>query len=174
MHLLGISGSLRAASLNTQLVHAAAEIVAPDRFTMADLRLPLYDGDLEAAGMPESVTRLVEQIRAADAIVIATPEYNAGLSGVMKNALDWVSRIPPMAFKGKPTAIVSAAAGRSGGARAQMTLRHCLVAFRPKLVQGPEVLIANASAAFEGGALVDPGGRKLLEELMGELKAWAA
>jgi chromate reductase len=106
--------------------------------------------------------------------VISCPEYNAGLSGVMKNALDWISRVPPMAFKDKPTAIMSAAAGRSGGARSQMTLRHCLVAFRPKLIQGQEVMIPNASAAFEGGKLTDPTARKLLGELMETLRAWAS
>ncbi|TVQ58540.1 MAG: NAD(P)H-dependent oxidoreductase [Rhodobacteraceae bacterium] len=171
MRLLGISGSLREGSFNTQLVKAAAEALAPDAFTLADLRLPLYDGDLEAQGMPEGVTRLVDEIRAADAIVISTPEYNAGLSGVLKNALDWISRVPPMAFAGKPTAILSAAAGRAGGARAQMTLRHCLVAFRPVLLQGPEVMIPNAQGAFEGGALVDPMARKLLGEQMAALRA---
>ena len=95
--LLGISGSLRAGSYNTMLVREAARVFAPDEFSFADLRLPLYDGDLEARGMPESVLTLCDQIRAADAIVISTPEYNKNPSGVLKNALDWVSRVRPVA-----------------------------------------------------------------------------
>lgn len=170
MHLLTMSGSLREGSHNSALARAAAEILAPDRHTVADLRLPLYDADLEAQGVPEAVTRLVEQIRAADAVVIACPEYNAGLSGVMKNALDWISRIPPMALADKPTAIMSAAAGRAGGARSQMTLRHCLVAFRPRLAPGPELMVAEADAAFTSGRLTDEKARAVLETLMAALR----
>lgn len=173
MHLLGLSGSLRRDSHNTALVRAAAEAFAPERFTMADLRLPLYDGDLEAQGMPDPVRTLVAQVRAADAIVIACPEYNKGLSGVMKNALDWISRIPPMAFIDKPTAIMSAAAGRAGGERSQMTLRHCLLAFRPRIIQGPELMVANADEAFRDGRLVDEKAREVLASLMATLRAMA-
>ncbi len=171
MNLLGISGSLRADSFNTQLVRVAAEAFGEADFALADLRLPLYDGDLEDKGMPAEVTKLADQIRAADAIIISTPEYNAGLSGVLKNALDWVSRIPPMAFAGKPTAIMSAAAGRAGGARAQMTLRHCLVAFRPRIVLGPEVMVGGAMTAFEGGKLTDEMAAKLVADQMAALRA---
>ncbi len=170
MHLLAISGSLRADSHNSALARAAVEVFAPDRHTVADLRLPLYDGDLEAQGTPEAVTTLVAQIRAADAVVIACPEYNAGLSGVMKNALDWISRVPPMALADKPTAIMSAAAGRAGGARSQMTLRHCLVAFRPRLAPGPELMVANADNAFAGGKLVDDKAHAVLQTLMEALR----
>ena len=170
MNLLGISGSLRADSYNSRLVRAAAEIFAPDAFTMADLRLPLYDGDLEAQGMPEAVTTLHRQIGEADAIVISCPEYNKGLSGVMKNALDWVSRIKPMPFGGKPVAIMSAAAGRAGGERSQMTLRHCLVAFNPMILQGPEVMVAKCHEAFDGDRLTDEFALKLLTDQMAALR----
>jgi chromate reductase len=170
MHLLTMSGSLRTDSFNSALARAAAEAFAPDRHTAADLRLPLYDGDLEARGMPAEVTRLVEQVRAADAVVIACPEYNAGLSGVMKNALDWISRLPPMALADKPTAIMSAAAGRAGGARSQMSLRHCLVAFRPRYAQGPELMVAEADAAFRDGRLIDEKAAAVLKTLMDALR----
>jgi chromate reductase len=170
MKLLGISGSLRAESYNTRLVRAAARAFEPETFVMADLRFPLYDGDLEAEGIPEAVRTLRRQIDEADAIVISCPEYNKGLSGVMKNALDWVSRIKPMPFRDKPVAILSAAAGRAGGERSQMTLRHCLLAFRPHLLQGPEVMVAKCSEAFEGDDLVDEFAAKLLDELMAELR----
>ena len=92
-HLLGISGSLRAASTNTKLVKAAATAFDPAELTLADLRMPLYDGDLEeASGVPEEAKTLADQIAAADAVIISTPEYNKLLPGVLKNALDWVSR----------------------------------------------------------------------------------
>jgi chromate reductase len=170
MFLLGVSGSLRAASCNTALVRAAAEAFAPDRFEMADLRLPLYDGDLEAQGTPEAVTRLVAQVRAADAVAIATPEYNKGLSGVLKNALDWISRSKPMPLSGKPVAIMSAAAGRSGGERGQSTLRQCLVAHGPLLLTQPEVLVAEADRAFADGRLTDDKARAILEKQMAALR----
>jgi len=86
--LLGISGALRAASTNTQLVHNAARIFNADSFVLADLNLPLYDGDLEAEGIPASVQTLSDQIKEADAVIISTPEYNKSISGVLKNALD--------------------------------------------------------------------------------------
>lgn len=172
MRLLGISGSLREASLNTALVRAAAEAFAPDVFALADLNLPLYDGDVEARGMPEAVLALNAAIREADAIVISTPEYNAGLSGVLKNALDWSSRVKPAPLTDKPVAILSAAAGRAGGQRAQMTLRHCLLAFDVRLLQGPQVYVH--ASAFEGGRLTDETARKLVAKLMARLRAEAS
>jgi chromate reductase len=173
MRLLGISGSLRRDSYNAALMREAAAAFAPDAFVEADIRFPLFDEDLEAAGVPEAVTTFHRQIGEADAIVIACPEYNKGLSGVMKNALDWASRVKPMPFRDKPVAIMSAAAGRAGGERSQMTLRHCLVAFRPRLLQGPELMVAKASEAFEGGRLTDPVAKRILADLMRELRGLA-
>jgi chromate reductase, NAD(P)H dehydrogenase (quinone) len=170
MHLLGISGSLRRESFNTALVREAAAVFAPATFTLADLNLPLYDGDVEARGLPDAVRTLIDQIAAADAVVISTPEYNKALSGVLKNALDWSSRVKPMPLKGKPVAILSAAAGRSGGERAQMSLRWCLLAFDARVLSGPEVMIAGAAKAFEDGRLTDEMGRKLLGDLMARLR----
>ena len=169
MKLLGISGSLRSASLNTALTRAAAEAFAPAAFTLADLNLPLYDGDLEARGMPEVVLALNAAIRDADAIVIATPEYNAALSGVLKNALDWSSRVKPMPLTGKPVAILSAAAGKAGGQRAQMTLRHCLLAFDALVLPAPQVFVH--ASAFEDGRLTDETALKLVAQLMARLRA---
>ena len=171
MNLLGLSGSLRDASLNTQLLRAAAEAAGAGSFILADLRLPLYDGDIEAAGLPESVSTLIDQVRAADAVLIATPEYNKGLSGVLKNALDWLSRSQPLPLKDKPAAIMSAAAGRGGGEVAQFMLRQCLVSHAPRLVAGPMVAIGAAHEAFEGGALRDEMARKLLADQMTALRA---
>lgn len=165
--LLGLCGSLRAASTNRLLMQAAVRAFGPCHFVEGNLRLPLYDGDLEAQGMPQAVQTLADQIAAADAVVIATPEYNKNLSGVLKNALDWVSRTKGGPWRDKPVAILSAAAGRAGGERSQFSLRHCLTPFRPRLLPGPEVFIANSGEAFdEEGQLKDARSEKGLTELM--------
>jgi chromate reductase len=171
--LLGISGSLRKASTNTKLMRAAAEIFAPDTFVEGNIRFPLYDGDLEQAeGIPAVVQTLADQIAAADAVIISTPEYNKAMSGVLKNALDWVSRTKGNPWKDKPLAIMSAADGRAGGERTQFSLRLGLMIFRPKLLQGPEVLVADSSNAFdETGKLKSDRYVKALTELMADLRA---
>jgi len=100
--LLGISGALRKASTNTMLMRNAAAIFDADEFIEADLHRPLYDGDLETAeGIPPAVQKLADQIAAADAVIISTPEYNKALSGVLKNALDWVSRTERQPLEGQ-------------------------------------------------------------------------
>ncbi len=171
--LLGLCGSLRAASHNRKLMHAAAECFAPDTFVEGDLRLPLYDGDVEQAkGIPKKVQKLADQIKAADAIIIASPEYNKALPGVLKNALDWVSRTKGGPWTGKPVAIMSASDGRAGGDRGQFSLRLCLVPFRPVVLPGPEVMLAHAAEQFDAeGRLVGETYVKALTELMAELKA---
>lgn len=170
--LLGISGSLRAGSYNTRLVHEAARLFDPADFTLADLRLPLYDGDLEDAhGIPQEVQRLADQITAADAVVISTPEYNKSISGVLKNALDWVSRTKGAPWRDKPVAIVSATGGRAGGERTQFALRLCLTPFRPRLLTGPEVLVGQCVDQFDdAGRLTNDRYENNLSELMQALK----
>lgn len=169
-HLVGISGSLRAGSSNTLLVDEAARLFAPDIYTRADLNLPLLNTDLET---PEPVARLVSLVREADALIISTPEYNKMIPGLLKNALDWMSIASdgnPMA--GKPVAIVSSAAGRSGGERSQYTLRHALTPHFARVLTGPEVTIAGANNAFdENGQLKDPKSTEFLTKLMDALKA---
>ena len=173
MKLLGISGALRKDSFNTKLVNEAARLFAPDEFVLANLHLPLYDGDLEdTEGVPEAVQKLHAQIKAADAVVISTPEYNKNISGVLKNALDWLSRVRPGPWIGKPVAIMSAASGRAGGERAQYSLRHCMTPFNPRILQGPEIMIAGAETAFdENGRLTNDFSVKSLDRLMTALRA---
>ncbi|MFU8823644.1 NADPH-dependent FMN reductase [Yoonia sp.] len=171
--LLGISGSLRKASTNTKLMRNAAEIFNPVTFIEGDIRFPLYDGDLEEAeGIPTAVQTLSDQIKAADAVIISTPEYNKAMSGVLKNALDWISRTDGNPWKNKPLAIMSATAGRAGGERTQFSLRLGLMIFRPRLLQGPEVLVADSANQFdENGKLTGETYVKLLTELMDDLRA---
>jgi len=172
MKLLGICGSLRAGSHNRKLMLEGRRMFAPETFAEGDLRLPLYDGDLEEReGIPEAVQRLADQIRAADAVVVVSPEYNKAISGVLKNALDWVSRVKTPVWRDKPVAIMSATAGRSGGERAQSSLRDCLVPFRPHIVPGPEVLVADAANAFDPeGRLTQPRAEAALVDLMSILR----
>jgi chromate reductase len=171
--LLGISGSLRKASTNTLLMRNAAAIFNADIFVEGDINLPLYNGDLEAAeGVPASVQKLADQIAAADAVIIATPEYNKAISGSLKNALDWVSRTKGGPWKDKPLAIMSAAAGRAGGERSQFSLRLAMMPFRPDILQGPEVLVAQSGKEFDADGMLT--GEKYIEtltELMNGLKA---
>jgi len=150
MKLVGLCGSLRAESWNLKLLHEAVRHFGECDFAQADIRFPLYDGDLEAAeGVPAAVQTAADLIKGADAVVIASPEYNQSVSGVLKNALDWISRTKGGPWQGKPVAIMSANAGRSGGARGQYALRLCMAPFRPLMVPGPEVLVASPDKAFD-------------------------
>lgn len=169
--LLLISGSLRKESFNRKLAAEAAVIFGAEP-VWADINVPLYNGDVEEAeGIPDKVEKLADQIREADAVVIATPEYNQSLSGVLKNALDWVSRGDGNPWAEKPVAILSAAAGRAGGARAQYALRLALNPFQPRLLTGPEVLMANPQAEFEAQGQLKAGlYRNTLARLMDSLR----
>lgn len=171
--LLGISGSLRDASTNTMLLHEAVRLFGEASYTQADIRFPLYDEDEETTGgVPEPVKRVSRQIAEADAVLISTPEYNKGPPGVLKNALDWISRVDHMPFNGKPLAVMSATAGRAGGERAQLVLRTFMVPFRPHILQGPEVHLAGSSDAFdENGQLKGEMYVKDLTNLMAGLRA---
>ncbi|MEL6585104.1 MAG: NAD(P)H-dependent oxidoreductase [Pseudomonadota bacterium] len=172
--LLGLCGSLRAASLNRKLMREAARLYGGP-FEEGNLRFPLYDGDLEEAeGIPAEVQALADQIKAAPAVLVATPEYNKGISGVLKNALDWVSRTQGAPWDQKPVAILSATAGRAGGERAQYALRLSLHPFRADVLQGPEVLVGAAQGEFdEDGRLQNARNLSDLETLMGMLRAKA-
>lgn len=171
--LLGISGALRTGSTNTALLREAARLFGPCDFTLADIRMPLYDGDLEdAEGIPPEAQRLRDQIAQADAVLLSSPEYNGNISGVLKNALDWISRGKPNVLEAKPLALMSAAGGRSGGARTQLSVRTCLVAFRPRYALAPEVMIAGSRGAFdEDGRLKDERAVLGLTALMDGLRA---
>jgi chromate reductase, NAD(P)H dehydrogenase (quinone) len=173
MRLLGIAGSLREGSYNRGLLRAARELF-PEGVELdeLDLRsLPFYDGDLEAAGDPEPVVALKEAIRTADALLIATPEYNRGVPGGLKNAVDWASR-PPLGspLAGKHVALMGASTGRGGTALAQQQLREALEFPRAVVLDEPQVLVPEAYLRFdERGELVDEGVRAEIAELVDTL-----
>jgi chromate reductase, NAD(P)H dehydrogenase (quinone) len=167
--LLGLCGSLRADSYNRKLMQEAARRWN-GAFIEGSLRLPLYDGDLEARGIPPEVTGLAGQVASADALLIACPEYNKGPPGVVKNALDWLSRVKPNPLFGKRVAIVSAAAGRAGGERAQVMLRSMLVPHRVQALTWPEVLVGGSEREFDAdGRLVAESYRTALDTLISRL-----
>ncbi|MGI9415489.1 MAG: NADPH-dependent FMN reductase, partial [Hyphomicrobiales bacterium] len=127
--ILGIAGSLREKSFNRALL-AAARDMAPDGMTIeiGDISaIPLYNEDVRTAGFPDAAMEFGRRISEADGVLIATPEYNYSVPGVLKNAIDWASRLPDQPFKDKPVAIMGAAAGRLGTARAQYHLRQVFV-----------------------------------------------
>lgn len=175
LKLVGFCGSLRAASTNRLLMHEAKRRFGEAEFIEADLRFPLYDGDLEnEAGIPEGVQTAADQIATADAVIVVTPEYNKGISGVLKNALDWISRTKGAPWANKPVALMSAAAGRAGGERTQNMARLCLSPFRPLLLTGPEVMVAATSSQWdEEGRLINEINAKALDELMAALRRHA-
>lgn len=174
--VLGVAGSLRAASYNRALLRAA-QAQAPEgmRIEVFDLLpVPLYNGDVEAAGDPEGVAAFKAAIRAADAVLFATPEYNHGVPGVMKNAVDWASRPPREApLGGKPVGIVGASPGMTGTARGQSQLRQAFEFTDSYCMPQPELLVFKAHEKFDaGGNLTDEATRTYLGRYLEAFGAW--
>jgi chromate reductase len=174
--ILGIPGSLRKASYNKAALRAALELVPEGaRLEIFELDgIPPFNQD-EERQPPPRVTELKAKIRAADAILISTPEYNYSVPGVLKNAIDWASRpFGEGAWAGKPVAIMGASVGALGTARAQYHLRQTFVYLDMYPVNRPEVMIGNAAQRFdEQGTLKDETSRKLIQELLVALVTWA-
>lgn len=176
MNLLGIAGSLRAGSFNRSLIRAAAA-AAPDGVTVAAFgrlgEIPPYNDDEKQKAFPAVVTALAEEIRAADGLLIATPEYNYGVPGVLKNAIDWVSRAPDQPFKDKPIGVMGAAMGNLGTARAQYDLRRCFIFLEGLTMNRPEVFVGAAHTKFDdSGILTDAPTRNFLADYMKAFAAW--
>ena len=173
--ILGIPGSLRKASFNRHaLVAAQALVPAGAALEIFELEgIPPFNQDQEKQP-PTRVTELKAKVRAADAILFATPEYNYSIPGVLKNAIDWASRpYGDNAWQGKPVAVMGASVGILGSARAQYHLRQCFVFLNMYPVNQPEVLIASAAQRFnERGELTDETSRELIRKLLAELVAW--
>ena len=177
MNVLAILGSLRNESFNRKALNAAIALAPPGMTVeIADIsELPLYNQDVENAGAPESVRRLKEHIKAADALLFVTPEYNYSMPGVLKNAIDWASRPPAEnPFNGKPCGIMSASGGVLGGVRAQYHLRQTCVFVNLYPMNKPEVMIAKAQEKFdEDGTLIDEATKKIITTFMASLRDWA-
>jgi chromate reductase, NAD(P)H dehydrogenase (quinone) len=175
LSVLGIAGSLRKASFNKAALHAAQALapqgMAIEIFDLAPI--PLYNEDVKAAGFPPVVQLLRDKIKAADALLFATPEYNYSMSGVLKNAIDWASRPPDQPFSEKPVAIMGASPSALGTGRAQYHLRQSCVFLNMHLVNKPEVMIAAAHTKFnEQGELTDETTRGFIRDLLASLAAW--
>jgi len=173
--ILGFAGSLRKDSYSKALLRAAAELLPKEaELKIFDIEgIPLYNQDLEYE-MPAKVKEFKAKIRSADAILVATPEYNYSVPGVLKNAIDWASRPPSdNSFEGKPVAVMSASTGMLGGARAQYHLRQVFVTLNMHPINKPEVIVPFAKEKFdENVRLKDDTTRARIRELLENLVAW--
>ena len=159
VQLLGLSGSLRQGSYCTALLRTlATELPATSRLHIHGFAdLPLYNQDQDGDAAPAPVRELKAAIAASDGVVVVSPEYNYGMSGVMKNALDWASRPAYRSvLKGKPVIVMTVSPGTGGGMRAQGQLRQTLAGTLARLVPYPEIAVANAADRFKDGRLVEP------------------
>lgn len=176
--VVGFAGSLRRGSYNRALLRAVAEL-APETmaFTVASIDdVPLFDQDVEDAGVPAAVEDLRQAVAAADGLLIATPEYNHGVPGVTKNAVDWLSRPPRRSvLDGKPVAILGASPGITGTARGQSQLRQAFVFTNSAVMPQPEVLVYRAREKFDdAGRLVDEPTRDHLRKFLVAFVEWIA
>lgn len=176
LRVLSFAGSLRQASYNRALLRAA-QAVSPDGMTVEifDIAVvPLYNGDVEAEGDPAGVAAFKQAIGDADAVLIATPEYNHGVPGVMKNAIDWASRPPRgAALDRKPVGIIGASPGQTGSARGQSQLRQAFEFTNSYCMPQPELLVFRAHEKFdEAGNLTDEATAKYLRRFLEAFLAW--
>lgn len=176
MKIVGISGSLRKNSFNTALLeHVADNLPDGVTFEIADIsEVPLFNQDLEK-NPPQSVEQFKALVSAADAVLLASPEYNHGVSGVMKNALDWLSRPPSdSAIKGKPCAFMGASPSFVGSARGQEQLKLVLSGVGVIQFPGAHVLVASASGKYTDGKLTDEKTIEFVDGYVAKFADWLA
>ena len=175
--VLGVAGSLRAGSFNRSLLRAAVEL-APAGMAISAFEglreIPPYDADVEAAGEPVPVAAWKDSIRAADALLFVTPEYNYGVPGVLKNAYDWASRPPGKSpLNRKPAGIMGVSGGNSGTARAQLALRQSFVFTETYGMLRPEVLVPRGAEKFDAeGRLTDERTREAVRKFLQAFALW--
>jgi chromate reductase len=174
--VVAFAGSLRRGSYNRALIRAAQELVPPG-MTIESIdidELPFYNADVEAEGDPTAVAVFKAALADADGILIATPEYNDGIPGVLVNALDWGSRLPGRSpLSGKPVALMGASPSQIGTARAQHHLRQVLGHIQARVLPPPELLVTKAHERFDAGLrLTDEGTRKLLKTMLERFSRW--
>ena len=175
LRILEIAGSLRRASSNRGLIRAAGEL-APEGVVVEPYykleKIPFFNQDVEDKGDPAPVRDLKEKVREADAVLIATPEYDYAIPGVLTTALDWALR-PPSPLRHKPVGIVGASPGRVGTARGQMVLRQILLHAPAYVMPEPQMLISNARERFdENGDLTDEQTRERMRRFIVALVEW--
>jgi chromate reductase len=171
--LLGISGSLRAQSYNSAALSVVGSVLPEGmEFSVASLTdLPFYNADVEQRGFPAVVESFRRKVAAADALIFAVPEYNFSVPGVLKNALEWLSRPPRSPTNGKPCAVFGASVSPLGTARGQFHFRHICVSLNMIPVNAPHVDITNAKTKFDAqGRLIDQESTDLIRQLVGELR----
>jgi chromate reductase len=174
LRIAGISGSLRSASFSTGLLRILARKVAPGmEIEVLTLEgIPLYNEDLDHEREIATVANFKKIIAASDGVLIATPEYNHGIPGVLKNALDWASRpVFHSCFKNKPVSIISSSKAFTGGVRAQYQLRETLISMHAHLVMGPEVVVGGVHNNFADELYRDQKGLNFMIESLGKLRA---
>jgi chromate reductase len=161
-HLVGITGSLRKASYSSAVLSSLRDhIAAMATLEVLDLRLPLYSEDDDGTATPEDVRDFRQAIGASDGVVIVTPEYNHGIPGVLKNALDWASRpFGKSVLIGKP--IMSVSPAFTGGVRAHAQVNETLLAIQARIVPGPQVVIGSVAEKIKDGVLVDESCRRFV------------
>jgi chromate reductase len=172
--LVGVSGSLRKQSYNSGALRMIPSILPEGvEFEIADIsKLPFYNADVEQIGLPEAVQAFRGQVSTADALIFAVPEYNFSIPGILKNALEWLSRPPNPPANAKPAAVFGASVSPLGTARGQFHFRHVAVSLNMMMVNVPHVDIVNAKAKFDSqGQLSDQASLDSLRQLLIELKA---
>ena len=174
--IVAFAGSLRKNSYNRALIRAAQEL-APEGISIEAIEigsLPFYDADVEAKGDPPAVATFKQKLGDADGILIATPEYNDGVPGVLVNALDWGSRLPGRSpLLAKPVAVMGASPSQIGTARSQLHLRQILTHVQAQVLPPPELLVARAHERFDSEhRLTDTGTRKVLRGLLLRFDRW--
>lgn len=176
LRVVGIAGSLRRASYNRALLCAAQQLAPPSlRIEIEELDdLPIFNADLDGASPPEAVARLRQAVQAADGLLLVTPEYNHGVPGVMKNAIDWLSQpLRESVLDGKPTALMGASTGLAGTARGQSQLRQAFVLTNTPAMLRPEVLVGRAQDKFDAtGRLTDEGTRRFVASFLEQFAVW--
>jgi chromate reductase len=167
-NVITICGSLRKGSFNRMLANLLPGL-APAGMTITpspSIEMPLYNSDMQAEGFPPAATALAEAIRAADGVIIVSPEYNWTIPGGLKNAIDWVSRTKDQPFANKPVCLQSCSMGILGGARAQYHMRQSMVFLNASVFNTPEVLVAQAQNKFDDktGELKDEATRNVIKQ----------
>jgi chromate reductase len=177
LSVASICGSLRKESYNAALQRILPEL-APEGLKISILAgvadMPLYNADVQAQGFPKAVTDMADAIRGADGLIFCSPEYNYSIPGVLKNAIDWLSRLKDQPFAGKPVLLMSASQGALGGARMQYHLRQVMVFVEALVFTRPEVFVGSAQTKFDAAlTLTDQGTKDIVKQQLAAFEAFA-